>query len=211
MNGTHSDSVLSLTAGDVMSRSVKTVPDNMPLREAAEQLKSFAVRGAPVVDKSGRCVGVLSVSDVARWAARSGHNHQPRPLTCAFLKKERLVGGEEMMLCQLAEGECPIQQPLEMSNGERVIRCSEPHCVPTDWQIVELETVAETVRDVMTTEIVCVARDTPISDVARTMLNRGVHRVFVHDQESHPLGIVSVDDLIQVLAHPELSMSQVGF
>ncbi len=198
--------LLSLTAGDLMSREVKAVLNNAPLRDAARQLTEFGVRGVPVVNESGRCVGVLSVSDLARWTAGLGKNRTPQPRTCSNQQKVREVGGRETVLCLLPEGVCPIQRPRVNSDGVRASICTEPHSVPTDWQVVEQESASEVVRDVMTTEVVSIGPDTPLSEVARVMLDRGVHRVVVLDPGDCPIGVVSVDDLLQVLAHPEIAV-----
>jgi CBS-domain-containing membrane protein len=64
------DTLLALTAGDLMSREVVAVPEGMPLREAARLLLQSRVSGAPVVDPAGRCVGVLSAADVVRGVVR---------------------------------------------------------------------------------------------------------------------------------------------
>lgn len=56
--------LFELTAADLMGPDLITLPADMPLREAGELLARGAVHGAPVVDATGRCVGVLSASDV---------------------------------------------------------------------------------------------------------------------------------------------------
>src|SRR5262245_10817574 len=61
------ESLRALTAGKLMSREVVTIAAALPIRDAAHRLAIARVSGAPVVDESGRCVGVLSVSDIARW------------------------------------------------------------------------------------------------------------------------------------------------
>jgi CBS-domain-containing membrane protein len=60
--------LFDLTAADLMSREVITVPQEMPLPAAARVLAQAQVGGAPVVDSQGRCVGVFSASDLARRA-----------------------------------------------------------------------------------------------------------------------------------------------
>jgi CBS domain-containing protein len=55
------------TAADLMSREVLALPRPMSLRAAANRLARANVSGAPVVDEEGRCVGVLSTTDLARW------------------------------------------------------------------------------------------------------------------------------------------------
>ncbi len=57
-----------LEAEDLMSRDVVTVPAGMSLRAAARLLSRARVSGAPVVDETGRCVGVLSTSDFLKLA-----------------------------------------------------------------------------------------------------------------------------------------------
>jgi CBS domain-containing membrane protein len=60
-------SPLNWTAADVMSRDVQVIPKHMSLRAAAHLLARSQVSGAPVTDDQGRCVGVLSRTDLIRW------------------------------------------------------------------------------------------------------------------------------------------------
>jgi CBS domain-containing protein len=196
----------TLTAGDMMSREVETVGADLPLREAATRLARREVHGAPVVDDAGRCVGVLSVTDLARSASGQGEPKVQLPRTCAFQEKYREPGGAETILCRLSEGVCPFQRLREMPDGKLAIACIEPHCVPVDWQIVELESLpGDSVRDFMTTAVVAVEPGTPVPELARLMLEHQVHRLIVLDGQRHPIGVVTVSDLMQVLAHPEIT------
>jgi len=61
---------LSLTAADLMTAPVTTLPQTMTLREAARLLSGASISGAPVVDAEGHCVGVLSSSDFVTWAGK---------------------------------------------------------------------------------------------------------------------------------------------
>jgi CBS domain-containing protein len=61
-------SLLALTAADLMSGPVITIPKKMSVRGAAHTLSRFSISGAPVVDENGRCVGVLSTTDFMSWA-----------------------------------------------------------------------------------------------------------------------------------------------
>ena len=58
-----------LTAADLMSAPVQTIPKHMPLREAARLLAHEQISGAPVIDPGGRCVGMLTASDFLRRIA----------------------------------------------------------------------------------------------------------------------------------------------
>lgn len=59
------------TAADLMTSAPTTIPQEMSLRAAARLLSQDQISGAPVVDASGRCIGVFSSSDVVRWARRA--------------------------------------------------------------------------------------------------------------------------------------------
>jgi CBS domain-containing protein len=87
-----------------------------------------------------------------------------------------------------------------MADGGLTLVCTEPHCVPTDWQMVRLEDLpGDRVRDLMTTGVVTVAADTPVGDAARRMLDRGVHRLVVTDPGGRPIGLLSATDILAAL------------
>jgi CBS domain-containing membrane protein len=64
---------LALTAADLMSTPVRTIPQETSLREAAQLFTQEHISGAPVVDADGRCVGVLSSSDFVSWVSKDGN------------------------------------------------------------------------------------------------------------------------------------------
>ena len=55
---------MELTARDVMTKDVVTIPETASLREAAHILVEHRISGAPVVDESGNVVGMLSEADI---------------------------------------------------------------------------------------------------------------------------------------------------
>ena len=71
--------MLELTAADLMSRDIVTIPRHLSVRGAAHRLAQSHVGGAPVIDETGRCVGVLSMTDLVRWMDRGDGPHR-RPL-----------------------------------------------------------------------------------------------------------------------------------
>lgn len=192
-----------LTAGDLMSRDVEMIHADLPLRDAGEWLAAREIHGAPVVDDEGRCVGVLSVTDVSRWASGRGRPTAQLPRTCAFQMNCREPGGHDVVICRLAEGVCLFQRLRTMADGKFGLACIEPHCVPVDWQIVELEAMpGDRVRDAMTTAVLTVGPAATVSEMAQLMLDRHVNRLVVIDNQDRPVGVVTVNDLIQVVAHP---------
>lgn len=72
----------SLCASDLMSPEVVMIPDQMSLQGAARLLSRAQVSGAPVVDGTGRCIGMLSAVDFLHWAEHGG-KATPQPCGCA--------------------------------------------------------------------------------------------------------------------------------
>jgi predicted transcriptional regulator len=69
---------LALTAADLMTAPVMTIPHDMSLRQAAGLLSRSSISGAPVVDADGCCLGVLSSSDFVTWAVKAEDGGQKR-------------------------------------------------------------------------------------------------------------------------------------
>ena len=59
-----------LTAGQIMTREVQTIPASATLEEAARLLIERDITGAPVVDEDGNVVGIVSESDLMSEAKR---------------------------------------------------------------------------------------------------------------------------------------------
>lgn len=69
-----------------------------------------------------------------------------------------------------------------------------------DYELTELpEETEETAEDVMTAEVFSVPADAPLADVARTMVEKRIHRVLVQSG-GHFAGIVGSFEILQVLA-----------
>ena len=195
-----------LLASDLMSREVTVLSEGMPLRDAARLLLKVGASGAPVVDVSGRCVGVLSAGDFLRAAAKGDTSAPPppQPATCSFQSKGWRAGFERTTLCTLPAGACPIQGKGEGLYGEELVVCREPNCVPVDWQVVQLEKLpTDEVGRFMTTDPVTAELGTPVRALARMMVDAHVHRVVVVDAQKKPVGIVSSTDLIAAVAYSD--------
>jgi predicted transcriptional regulator len=197
--------LFDLTAADLMTRVVIYLREWQSLREAADELLRARVHGAPVVDAGGRCVGVLSVTDLARWAARGSGPAPVRPRACSHQKTYRRAGGEEVTLCTLPAGKCPLQSPKAVADGRVVQVCREPYCVCLEWQMVEMDSLpAEEVRHYMTQEPVTADPETPVRLLARRMIEAAVQRVVVTDSAGGPVGIVSATDLVAAVAEADI-------
>jgi CBS domain-containing membrane protein len=144
----------ALTAADVMSPGMLTIPRHMSLRTAARLLSQARVSGAPVVDEAGVLIGVLSTTDFVRWVEKGSVAHP-----------------------------------------------EEPTCVCSDWQSIDAEKLpTDEVACCMTADPVTASLWTPITELARMMLDAHIHRVIVLDERGHPTGIVTSTDLLAAVA-----------
>jgi CBS domain-containing protein len=202
--------LLSLTAADLMSGNVVLLSEHMALRDAARLLLRHQIGGAPVVDKDGRCVGVLTAIDFVRLAGKNAKGRPGAPLlpvSCPFWVKHTASDCTEVAVCTLPPGVCPIQSPQVDEKGQEAIACSMPHCVLTDWQIVDFEKLPETeVRHYMTANCVTVLPTVSIRRLARIMIDAHIHRAIVVNEEHRPVGIVSTTDVLGALAYAEDSV-----
>ena len=60
---------LGQTVGDVMSDEPSTVKPDQPLRKAARLMQEKSIRRLPVVDDSGKVIGILTPGDIVRAMA----------------------------------------------------------------------------------------------------------------------------------------------
>jgi len=74
--------LMSLTAADLMSRDLVLIPKDMSLQGAARMLSRGRVSGAPVVDETGQCIGVLSTTDFLRWVEDGKARHKANDAYC---------------------------------------------------------------------------------------------------------------------------------
>jgi CBS-domain-containing membrane protein len=198
-----------LTASDLMSRNVISILEEMSLRAAAEVLFQHEISGAPVVDKKGRCIGVLCATDFMHWAREGRPEMGEAPLpACPFQVKGRLLTGEEAVICTLAEGNCPMQKMRPLTAGRHVALCTyrEPP-IARDWQRVTRLLPTAAVRNYMTADVVTVEPQTPLPVLVRNMIDAHIHRVVVVDAERKPIGIVSSTDILAAIAYAKLDLA----
>lgn len=154
---------LELCAADLMSRDLHVIPDNMPLREAAHMLLRNQVSGAPVIDHTGKLIGILSATDFVRQLGR---------------RNER---------------------------GAKAGPAEAHECFCADWQMKETEDFpTDAVRHFMTHDTVTAGPDTPITELARMMVDAHIHRIIVVDEDNSPLGIVTSTDLLGAVARTHI-------
>lgn len=87
--------LMSLTAADLMSRNLVLVPEQMSLQGAARMLSRAQVSGAPVVNEQGRCIGVLSTTDILHWVENASPRNKPKTVPEAVCHSWQIYGEEE--------------------------------------------------------------------------------------------------------------------
>ncbi|QEL16739.1 CBS domain-containing protein [Limnoglobus roseus] len=189
-----------LSARDLMCRDLTVIRETAPVQEAAAALRRAAVHGAPVVDLDGRCVGVLTLTDLLNHATPRAGTPHPLPIACPF--QDRVAGGHGEVICQLPDRACTLQRHQRTPAGQDRIVCRDPHTVATDWQVFDVESLPpEDVAHVMTPDPVTIDETADVRSIARRMTDAGIHRVIVVDAEARPVGVVSGTDLIAAIAY----------
>lgn len=162
-----------LTARDVMTGPVVTAPPEMTVADLMDLLLAEGLSGVPVVDRSGKVVGVVSSTDVLRTAA------------------EEARGGTE------ASGEgSPASFYSELGGAPRAVALELPPNLP------RTRLGARPVRDIMTKATLSVRPDATVPQVARFLVRAGVHRALVMEGSSL-VGVVSALDLVRPLVEAE--------
>jgi CBS domain-containing protein len=190
-----------LTASDVMSRDPIVIPEESSLQAAGRLLAQNQITGAPVVDAAGRCIGLLSATDFVHWAEEGSRGAEDAaPAACPFQVKGRLLTGEEAVICTLAEGLCPRQEMHPTLAGGHTAVCLLPLGSVSEWRRATKNGPVSAVLRYMTSDVVTTGPQTPVTELARMMIDAHIHRVVVVDEERRPIGVVSTMDLLAVLA-----------
>jgi CBS domain-containing protein len=186
-----------------MSRDAVTISQDTPLRAAAESFVRQQIGEAAVVDADGRCVGMLSATDLLRWAlaeARSAAEDLSPP-ACPFQVKGRLLTGAGAVICTRAQGSCPLPGLRATTGGRHTAVCLLREGLVSDWPQVSGGVHAGTVRRYMTADST-VEPEATLSALARAVIDAHVHRLIVVDEQHRPIGTVSCLDVLAALARP---------
>jgi len=121
--------LLNLTARDLMSPDVESIPQWMSLPVAARMLSRAHISGAPVVDGDGHCLGVISSTDFMTWAesgecaAKPGTGDRSAHSSWQMLEAEDLP----VNLVRRHMTANPVTVPPEMPIGELVQKMVDAH------------------------------------------------------------------------------------
>ncbi len=138
-----------LLASDIMSRPLICLREGASMRKAASMMIEHAISGAAVVDGHGRPIGVLTKTDIVRYARDRSTSQGP---------------------IAAAERGTSLEPP---SGPDTVCR----------W---------------MTPQVFSVPATATAQELAREMLRRRIHRVFIRTARSGQLlGVVTTTDVLR--------------
>lgn len=155
---------MTITATDIMTPSVKAVPQSWTMQQLARFLTDHEITGSPVCDEDERIIGIVTLKDVAEF-----HWNQVSPEN-----EQRLTDEDRKEIRRLRHFlfEGLAQMPVE-------------------------------VRDIMTPMVMAVDEHTAVRDVANTMMEKHLHRIFVQ-RDKDIIGIITTYDMLRIIASPDM-------
>ena len=159
-------------ARTLMRTQVLKLSANMPIPRALELFEDHKISGAPVVDSSGRVLGVLSATDVTR-AERLGRSASRGEKPALVMR-----GGDDESDDEMAEEELLAIEDYGPDSSE-----------------------GPTVGDWMNPEVISVRPDCTLPELCRVLVDNGIHRVLVMEG-GELRGIVTSSDVVRWIARP---------
>lgn len=102
--------MIALKAKDVMNRKVLAARDDMTLEELASFLVENEISGAPVEDRAGKLVGVVSVTDISSTLSQGTKIERDRSNPDYFVHGwEWSLSGEELSRFNVHDGSALVR------------------------------------------------------------------------------------------------------
>jgi CBS domain-containing protein len=173
------------TVRDIMHRHVVRVRPEATIRELVALLAQEQISGVPVVDERGEIAGVVSATDVLQLAA----DNIETPVGGLAVRPRRRDDEDEESASFFRAMDSPFG-------------FSEP-----DPRALGVPELAEyKVEDIMTPAAFSVDSDMTVSDLARFLLDRRIHRALVVDR-GQLTGIVTSFDVLRAAADSSFTPS----
>jgi CBS domain-containing protein len=165
------------TVRDIMQKQVITIRSGSTALELAELLEDEGISGVPVLDSTNRVVGVVSRTDLVRYAAR----HPERPRADSFWDTLAATASED------------DPEELYFLAPESAVMVLPSQALDT----LALEDV--TVDEIMTPVAFSVDPEMLIWELADFLVKGRIHRALVLE-EGRLVGIATAFDVLRVVA-----------
>jgi CBS domain-containing protein len=182
-----------LNVQDLMQKDVVTVRAEDSARVLARVLADSEISGAPVVDASGRVLGVVSATDLVRLAADEGDVN----LTTVAVRPD---------LDRSPDPDADPDDAIEADAWGFFLPEDSPF-QGTELldQVPESSFDTISVADLMTPVTFSVAPDMPVAELAQFLVRGRIHRALVVDNDEL-LGIVTSQDVLKAVADARLAV-----
>lgn len=165
---------------DAMQINVVSAVPEMTVRELSQLLVEHSITGAPVLDRRGKVIGVVSMTDVLQLAAHEAE------IPAGQLRWDPGSAAEEA-----DAADCP-------TTPARPEREAFPFTVPVPGALAEAAFDQYQVRDIMTPVMFSVRPMDTLADAVRLLLRGRIHRALVIDRGVLH-GIITPFDVLQAL------------
>lgn len=176
-----------LLARDLMTSEPVTVEEEVTIGELCDLLQARNINGAPVVDRHGQLVGVVTQEDIIYGTMGnpiSAADAEPTRSPPEQTKRNRRRMME--MVRQRSVSEVPPPKP---GGSDRPFWADAPRMAdPMD----------QPVRTIMTSPAISAEEKTPVGDLCRIMWNLRIHRVPIL-KNGRVTGLVSSMDLCRAI------------
>lgn len=178
-----------LTVRDIMQTDVTTAATDMSVRHLTRLLSDADVSGMPVVDRAGALQGVVSATDVVRFASEDGGVQVSRTgVRASHLVQDPDVDDEEEVADPFGfflPEDSPVNTRLALQ------------------QVTENRFDTVTVEEIMTPVTFSVEPGITLEELAGFLVRGRIHRAVVVE-DGRLVGIVTSGDVLQAVADGRL-------
>jgi CBS domain-containing protein len=186
-----------MRARELMTRTPITVPVDMKVAALCDLLQEKNINGAPVVDGSGRLVGVVTQEDIIYGAMGHPTDGDPiigaaNPAPPAGLPAEptgrRSTRTSKQVVAMLRGRHLREAPPVQPRPGEKPFWADQRYPDPMEMPV----------SSIMTSPAISAEEDTPVTDLCRIMWSLRIHRVPIL-KKGKVTGLVSSMDLCRAV------------
>jgi predicted transcriptional regulator len=156
---------MPLLAREIMTPSIKAVPQFWTVDRLARFLTDNEIAGSPVTDNNGDIIGIVTLKDITEFRWNTSRSETEAQLTENEAREARRL----RMVIYEGMGKLPVE-----------------------------------VRDIMTPIVLSVDEDTPVREIAKTMMAEHLHRIFV-TLGGKITGIITTYDLLKIIADRDMT------